>query len=82
MQMYVLKFGQEITNFDPPNQKLYNPTDTNAGQGCLIRDEFVNVSDSVKYAEHCVELLCQKNGNVDVRSIPASDCRRRKSRNK
>ena len=54
----------------------------NAGQGCLIRDEFVNVGDSVQYAEHCIKLMCHKNGNVDVLSIEASDCRRRKSRNK
>ena len=54
----------------------------NAGQECLIRDEFVNIGETVKYAELCVQLICQKNGNVDVRSMPDSECRRRKSRNK
>jgi len=70
------------TSDDQENSNRLQRQRVNAGQGCLIRDEFVNVGDSVKYAEHCVELVCQKNGNVDVSSMRASDCRQRKSRNK
>lgn len=48
------------------------------GEGCLIRDEFIEVGQSVAYAEFCVKLECQEDGFVDAKSMSESECRRRK----
>ncbi len=51
-------------------------------QGCLIRKEVVDVGDSVRFPELCVSLTCNKEGNVDVRSMEESQCRRRRQSRK
>ena len=54
---------------------------SNSENGCIIKEEFVEFGDSIEYPEFCVKLICQNNGNVDVRSMRESSCRRRKIRN-
>ena len=49
--------------------------------GCYIKQELVEFGDFIEYPEFCIKVICQDSGNIDVRSMRESDCRRRRTRN-
>ena len=50
----------------------------NNENGCMISGEFVEKGDSYDHPEFCITLICNQDGNVDVRSLEESKCRRRR----
>ena len=53
-------------------------SEKNNGNGCMISGEFVEKGDSYDHPEFCITLICNQDGNVDVRSLEESKCRRRR----
>lgn len=49
---------------------------------CVISDEIYEEGESAKYPGQCVEILCERNGNVELVSLDNNDCRRRSSRDR
>lgn len=73
--------GKSLENtedFTSSSQNQMQRQRLNGGQGCQIKDEFVDKGESVNYPEFCIKLLCKDHGNVDVRSMSESQCRRRR----
>ena len=44
----------------------------------MISGEFVEKGDTYDHPEFCITLICNQDGNVDVRSLEESKCRRRR----